>query len=124
MRTRLLHIRVNVSDFETARRFYRLVLGFEEAGAYPPENPVYVEYTMAEGMGSAVFAIEQRQPVAGNTASGAVRLTFVVQDIRRLWVQWRGVVDVVEPYDELAADAPPYFAIRDSDGNELGFVQE
>jgi len=121
MKTRLLHLRVNVSDLAAARRFYRLVLGFEEAGAYPPENPVYTEYTTVDG---AVFAIEQRQPVAGSTASGAVRLTFVVQDIRRLWVQWRGVVDVVDPYDELAADAPPYFAIRDLDGNELGFVQE
>ncbi len=71
-----------------------------------------------------MFAIEQRWPVVGNVASGAVRLTFVVEDVRRLWVQWRGVVDVVEPYDDLAGDAPQHFAIRDPDGNELGFVQE
>jgi len=121
MRTRLLHARLNVSDLAAARRFYRLLLGFEEAGAYPPENPVYVEYAMAEG---AVFAIEQRRPVAGNVASGAVRLTFVVEDVRRLWVQWRGVVEVIEPYDELTEDALLHFAIRDADGNELGFVQE
>lgn len=121
MKTRLLHARVNVSDLASARRFYRLVLGFEEAGAYPPENPVYVEYALTEG---AVFAIEQRRPVAMGAASGAVRLTFVVEDVRRLWVQWRGVVDAIEAYDDLAADAPPYFAIRDPDGNELGFVQE
>ena len=121
MKTRLLHARVNVTDLAAARRFYRLVLGFEEAGVYPAENPVYVEYLTQDG---AVFAIEQRRPVAGDTATGVVRLTFVVENVRRLWVQWHGVVDAVEPYDDLAADAPQHFAIRDPDGNELGFVQE
>ena len=121
MKTRLRHIRVNVSDLTAARRFYGRVLGFEEAGAYPPDNPVYAEYAVAEG---AVFAIEQRRPLAIGPTSGAVRLTFVVEDVRRLWVQWRGIVEAVEPYDDLAANAPRYFAIRDPDGNELGFVQE
>ncbi len=120
MKTRLLHARVLVSDLAAARRFYGRILGFEEAGAYPPDEPTYVEYVVAEG---AVFAVERRGPGAPPPGS-TTRLTFVVPDVPRLWVQWRGVVDAVEPFDDVAAEEPLRFVLRDPDGNELGFVQE
>lgn len=119
MKTRLLHAQVIVADLAAARRFYGRILGFEEAGAYPPDDPTYIEYVPDEG---AVFAVMQRRYAAA--VGGTARLTFVVPDIRRLWTQWRGIVDAVEPFDEIAADAPLRFALRDPDGNELGFVQE
>lgn len=120
MKTRLLHAQVTVADLAAARRFYGRILGFEETGAYPPDDPVYAEYAAADG---AVFALARRRPGAP-AANGATRLTFVVPDVRRLWTQWRGVVDEVEPFDDVGADGPLRFAIRDPDGNELGFVQE
>lgn len=116
MKTRLLHIRVNVSDLVAARHFYRTVLGFEEAGAWPEEQPTYVDYVVGEG---AVFAIEQRRQLS----PGGARCNFVVADVRRLWMQLRGIVEIVEPYDD-GADGVPRFAVRDPDGNEIGFVQE
>jgi catechol 2,3-dioxygenase-like lactoylglutathione lyase family enzyme len=113
MKTCLLHVRVFVSDLAAARRFYGGILGFVEAGAWPPESPTYVDYEYADG---AVFAIEQGVPGHG------ARCNFVVDDVRRLWTRLDGVVDVVEPFEDVV-ESDMRFVIRDPDGNELGFAQ-
>jgi catechol 2,3-dioxygenase-like lactoylglutathione lyase family enzyme len=113
MKTRLLHVRINVTDLAAARRFYRDILGFEEAGAWPPESPIYADYQYADG---AVFAIERGVPGHG------ARCNFVVDDVRRLWTRLDGIVDVVEPFEDVA-ESDMRFVIRDPDGNELGFAQ-
>ncbi|HET7628562.1 MAG TPA: VOC family protein [Bacillales bacterium] len=115
MKTKLLHVRVNVSDLGQARKWYEQMLGFEVTGSWPPENPNYVHFDMDAG---ARFSIMEHEdvPTLG-------RSNFSVADVDALWEKLRNKVEIVEPLF-----TTPYgsrkFTIKDLDGNELGFVQE
>jgi len=111
---RLMHVRVNVRDFDRAVAWYESVLGLTATGHWPPNAPVYAHFDT----GGAQFAISVLEPVPA-----AGRYNFSVEDVDQWWAELRGRADVVEPlYDT------PYgtrkFTIRDPDGNELGFVRD
>lgn len=115
MKTKLTHVRVNVSDLMKSTAWYESVLGFETDGGWPPEKPTYMQFRAADG---AVFSIME---VQGEQSHG--RLNFVVENVDELWEQIKDKAAVVEPL----ADTPwgtRKFTITDLDGNELGFVKE
>ncbi|WP_084064966.1 VOC family protein [Paenibacillus stellifer] len=43
MKTRLNHVRINVSDINQALKWYEEILGFEYDSGWPPENPTYYD---------------------------------------------------------------------------------
>jgi catechol 2,3-dioxygenase-like lactoylglutathione lyase family enzyme len=114
MKTKLMHVRVNVSNLDKSIKWYEDILGFELDSLYPPNNPCYADFKEACG---ATFAIMvDKSPSSG-------RLNFDVEDVDALWKSLKEKVDIAEElYDT------PYgtrkFTIKDLDGNELGFVQE
>jgi catechol 2,3-dioxygenase-like lactoylglutathione lyase family enzyme len=113
MKTRLLHVRANVSNLEKSRKWYVEVLGFVVTGAWPLDKPNYIHFDTDEG---AIFSIMEDKdfPSYG-------RFNFSVKDVDVLWEELRNKVKVVE-----ALFDTPYgtrkFTILDPDGNELGFV--
>ena len=114
MKTRLTHVRINVSNMARAVDWYESVLGFEPEGGWPRENPTYLGFSAAEG---AVFSIMEVP-----TGKSYGRLNFLVEDVDELWERLRKRAEIVEPL----ADTPwgtRKFTIADPDGNELGFVQ-
>jgi predicted enzyme related to lactoylglutathione lyase len=111
---RLMHVRVNVSDFDRSVAWYESILGLTAEAHWPPDNPVYAHFNT----GGAQFAISVLAP-----APGAARFNFSVDDVDQWWERLRDRADVVEPlYDT------PYgtrkFTVSDPDGNELGFVRD
>lgn len=113
MKTKLTHVRVNVSDLKRAVDWYEGVLGFENDGGWPPEKPTYMQFRAAEG---AVFSMME---VESGKSYG--RLNFVVENVDDLWERLKDKVQVLEPL----MDTPwgtRKFTILDPDGNELGFV--
>lgn len=115
MKTRLNHVRANVSDLHKAIEWYEKTLGFECTGADINEKWSYADFSSAEG---AVFAIAVSDKVPSNG-----RFNFDVDDVDELWNRLEGKATVVE-----AIQTMPYgtrkFTIADIDGNELGFVQQ
>ncbi len=115
MKTRLTHVRVNVSDLERSIAWYEGVLGFENDGGWPPEKPTYMQFRAAEG---AVFSIMEME----SSKKSYGRLNFVVENVDELWDRLKDKVEIVEPLFDT-----PYgtrkFTIMDVDGNELGFVK-
>ncbi len=115
MKTRLNHVRANVSDLHRAIEWYEGVLGFECTGADVNKMWSYADFACGEG---AVFAIA----VSENVPSYG-RFNFDVDDADTLWEQLKNRVSVIEPIKTM-----PYgtrkFTIADLDGNELGFVQQ
>lgn len=115
MKTRLLHVRANVSNLNRSIKWYEEILGFEVTGKWPPKKPNYAHFESEEG---ATFSIMECKKVPSNG-----RFNFTVEDIDILWEHLNDKVDVVEELFDT-----PYgtrkFTITDIDGNELGFVQE
>ena len=111
MRTRLEHVRANVSDLGRAIEWYTSVLGFEVAATWPPDVPNYAHFVSDSG---SVFAIQ------GAGGRGG-RFNFTVDDPAGLWEALRDRAPVVEPLHETAYGTTK-FTIADPDGNELGFV--
>jgi predicted enzyme related to lactoylglutathione lyase len=109
---RLLHVRVNVSDFDRSVAWYESMLGLTAEGHWPPDAPAYAHFHT----GGAQFAISVIEPVPA-----AGRYNFTVEDVDAWWAELRDKTDVVEPLFDT-----PYgtrkFTIKDPDGNELGFV--
>ena len=89
MKTRLNHVRVNVSDINTALKWYQEILSFEYDSCWPPENPTYYDFISEEG---ATFAIME---VKGEKTHG--RLNFKVDEVEELWQKLRDKVEIVEP---------------------------
>lgn len=114
MKTRLLHVRANVSNLEKSRTWYEEVLGFVVTGVWPPDKPNYIHFDTDEG---AMFSImeDKHFPSYG-------RFNFSVTDVDELWEELKDKVEVVEELFDT-----PYgtrkFTILDPDGNELGFVK-
>ncbi len=115
MKTRLLHVRANVSDLNRAIEWYERVLGFKVTGTWPPEKPNYAHFDSEDG---ATFSIMEDPRVPSNG-----RFNFRVEDADALWESLKDKVEIVEELFDT-----PYgtrkFTIRDLDGNELGFVQD
>jgi predicted enzyme related to lactoylglutathione lyase len=112
LRTKLEHLRANVSDLHRAVEWYQDTLGFEVESYWPPDNPNYADFKTA---GGATFAVME----AGGRGA---RFNFTVDDPDELWERLKDNVTVVEPLFDT-----PYgtrkFTIADPDGNELGFVR-
>lgn len=115
MKTRLSHVRANVSDLHKAIKWYEDVLGFENNGVDINEKWQYVDFKSKDG---AVFALS----VSENIPSHG-RFNFDVENIDELWKKLKDKVRIIEPIQTM-----PYgtrkFTISDPDGNELGFVQQ
>ena len=111
---RLLHVRVNVSDFARSVAWYEETLGFKAEGHWPPDEPAYAHFDT----GGAQLAISVMEPVPA-----AGRCNFTVVDVEGWWSRLRNRATVVEPLHDT-----PYgtrkFTIADPDGNELGFVKD
>lgn len=114
MKTRLTHVRANVKDLKKAIEWYASVLGLKAAGAWPLENPTYVDFECEQG---AVFAImvDEKVPSHG-------RFNFNVDDVDALWEEVKDKVQVVEPLFDTPWGTRK-FTIKDLDGNELGFSE-
>lgn len=115
MKTRLNHVRVNVSDLRKATEWYENVLGFENNGTDINEKWSYTDFACGEG---ATFALAVSTDVPSHG-----RYNFDVDDVDTLWEQIKDKVEVVESLQTM-----PYgtrkFTIKDLDGNELGFVKQ
>jgi predicted enzyme related to lactoylglutathione lyase len=111
---RLLHVRVNVSDFARSVAWYEGTLGFKAEGHWPSDEPAYAHFET----GGAQLAISVMEPVPAHG-----RCNFTVRDVEGWWSRLRGTATVVEPLHDT-----PYgtrkFTIADPDGNELGFVKD
>jgi predicted enzyme related to lactoylglutathione lyase len=116
MKTRLTHVRINVSDLAQAIRWYETNLGFEVTATWPPEKPNYAHFDMGEG---SIFAIMEQD---SKDVPSKGRLNFSVEDVDALWDKLKDKVEIVEELFDT-----PYgsrkFTIYDPDGNELGFVK-
>ena len=113
MRTRLEHVRANVTDLRRAVRWYDEALGFEVESYWPPGNPNYAHF---KAVGGATFA-EMEAPGRG------ARFNFTVDDPDELWNRLKDNVTVVEPRFDTAYGTRK-FTIADPDGNEQGFVRK
>jgi predicted enzyme related to lactoylglutathione lyase len=111
---RLEHVRVNVSDFDSAVSWYESILELTAVSYWPPEAPKYAHFQT----GAAQFALSEVEPVPA-----AGRYNFSVRDVDAWWEKLRERAEVVEPLFDT-----PYgtrkFTIKDPDGNELGFVRD
>jgi len=115
MKTRLTHVRINVSDFQKALAWYQDVLGFEPDGtAWPPEKPTYIGFQSMQGAGFSIME---------DKTGGCGRLNFSVEDVDALWAQLKDKAKVVEELFNTPWGSRK-FTIGDPDGNELGFVQD
>ena len=112
MRTRLDHVRANVTDLGRAVEWYTSVLGFEVESLWPPDQPNYAHFTSSGGATFAVMEAEGR----------GARFNFTVDDPDALWAEVKDRVTVVEPLFDTAYGTRK-FTIADPDGNELGFVR-
>ncbi len=112
MKTRLNHIRVNVSDINKSLKWYEETLSFEYDSGWPPENPTYYDFKSKEG---ATFSIME---VKGEKSHG--RLNFNVDEVEELWEKLKDKVEIIEPLFDTPWGTKK-FTIRDLDGNELGF---
>ena len=114
MKTRLMHVRANVSDLHKSIEWYENILGFKCTGADITERWSYADFEYGEG---ATFAI-----AVCNQGAASARFNFDVENIDELWAHLKDKVTVVEVIETM-----PYgsrkFTIADPDGNELGFVQ-
>lgn len=114
MKTRLMHVRANVTDLHKAIEWYETVLGFEFTGADINDRWQYADFECGEG---AVFAI-----AVDETGPSHARFNFDVDDVDALWERLEDKVEVVQPIETM-----PYgtrkFTIKDLDGNELGFCR-
>lgn len=115
MKTRLTHVRANVSNLHKSIEWYENILGFECTGADINEKWSYADFYSGEG---AVFAIAVSDKVPSHG-----RFNFDVDDINELWNQLKHKVTIIDTIQTM-----PYgtrkFTIADIDGNELGFVQQ
>jgi len=115
MKTKLLHVRANVSNLQRARKWYEETLGFKVIAEWPPDNPNYVHFESEKG---ATFSIMEQEDYPSHG-----RFNFSVEDVDLLWEKLKHKVEIVEPLFDT-----PYgtrkFTIKDLDGNELGFVKE
>jgi catechol 2,3-dioxygenase-like lactoylglutathione lyase family enzyme len=112
MRTRLDHVRANVTDLRRAVEWYTSVLGFEVEASWPPEQPNYAHFVSS---GGATFAVMEADGRGG-------RFNFTVDDPDSLWEQLKDSVRVIEPLFDTAYGTRK-FTVADPDGNELGFVR-
>ncbi len=114
MKTKLLHVRANVSDLNRAIEWYENVIGFKVNGTWPHEKPNYAHFEVGEG---AIFSIMEDPNVPSHA-----RFNFTVDNVDGLWESMKDKAEVVEEIFNT-----PYgtrkFTIRDLDGNELGFVR-
>ena len=112
MKTRLMHVRANVTDLHKAIEWYETVLGFKCTGADINDRWQYADFECGEG---AAFAI-----AVDETGPSHARFNFDVDDVDALWERLEDKVEVVQPIETM-----PYgtrkFTIKDLDGNELGF---
>lgn len=115
MKTRLAHVRANVSDLYKSIEWYEKILGFECTGADINDSWSYADFECGEG---ATFAI-----AVSSKGTTSARFNFNVDNVNELWEQLKDRVTVIE-----AIETMPYgnrkFTIADPDGNELGFVQQ
>lgn len=112
VRTRLDHVRANVTDLQRAIAWYTEVLGFAVESYWPPERPNYAHFVAA---GGATFAVMEADRRGG-------RFNFSVDDPDALWEQLKDKVVVIEPLFDTRYGTRK-FTIADPDGNELGFVR-
>jgi uncharacterized glyoxalase superfamily protein PhnB len=112
MKTRLNHVRVNVYDINEALKCYEEILGFENDGGWPPENPTYYDFVSEDG---AKFAIME---VKSDNSHG--RLNFQVDNVDELWNRLKDKVEIVEPLFDTPWGTRK-FTIKDLDGSELRF---
>ena len=114
MKTRLMHVRANVSNLHKSIVWYEEILGFECTGADITDRWSYADFKCDEG---ATFAIAVSDKVAASA-----RFNFDVENVDELWEKIKDKVTVVE-----AIETMPYgsrkFTIADPDGNEISFVQ-
>lgn len=115
MKTKLTHVRANVSDLHRSIEWYEKLLGFECTGADINDRWSYADFACGEG---ATFAI-----AVSETGGTSARFNFDIDHVDELWEQLKDKVTVIE-----AIETMPYgnrkFTIADPDGNELGFVQK
>lgn len=114
MKTRLNHVRANVSDLMKSIIWYEEILGFECTGADITDRWSYADFVCGEG---ATFAI-----AVSSVGTTSARFNFDVDNVDELWEKIKDKVTIVE-----AIETMPYgtrkFTIADLDGNELGFCQ-
>lgn len=114
MKTRLMHVRANVSNLQRAIEWYETMLGFECTGADINERWQYADFECESG---ATFAI-----AVDKTGSSTALFNFDVDDVDSLWENIKDKVDIVKPIETM-----PYgtrkFIIKDLDGNELAFCK-
>ncbi|MCL2048163.1 MAG: VOC family protein [Defluviitaleaceae bacterium] len=115
MKTKLTHVRANVSDLYKSIEWYETILGFKCTGADINDRWQYADFECESG---AVFAIAVDERVPSNG-----RFNFDVDDVDTLWENLKNKVEVIQPIETM-----PYgtrkFTIKDLDGNELGFVKQ
>ncbi|BCN30949.1 VOC family protein [Anaeromicropila herbilytica] len=115
MKTKLNHVRANVSDLQKSIEWYENVLGFECTGADITNRWSYADFECGEG---ATFAI-----AVSHNGTTSARFNFVVDNVDVLWEKLKSEVTIVETIETM-----PYgnrkFTIADPDGNEIGLVQE
>ena len=87
LRTKLEHVRANVSDLHRAVEWYQDTLGFEVESYWPPDNPNYADFKTAGGATFAVMEADGR----------GARFNFTVDDPDELWERLKDNVTVVEP---------------------------
>lgn len=113
MKTRLDHVRVNVTELKRAVEWYTRLLGFEVNNYWPPGKPNYVDFISLSG---STFALME----VGDLQSGG-RYNFTVDDVDYLWEGLKHLVQVVEALFDTLFGARK-FTILGLDGNELGIV--
>jgi catechol 2,3-dioxygenase-like lactoylglutathione lyase family enzyme len=115
MKTKLSHVRANVSDLQKSIEWYEEMLGFECTGADITDRWSYADFECGEG---ATFAI-----VVSDKGTTSARFNFVVDNADMLWEKLKDKVTIVEVIETM-----PYgnrkFTIADPDGNEIGLVQQ
>jgi len=112
LKTRLNHIRVNVSDINKSLKWYEEILGFEYDSCWPLENPTYYDFKSNEGV---TFSIME---VKGEKSYG--RFNFNVDEVEELWEKLKDKVEIIESLFDTPWGTKK-FTISDLDGNELGF---
>lgn len=112
MKTRLNHVRINVSDINKALKWYEEILGFENDGGWPLENPTYYDFISEDGAKFAIMEVKSKESHG--------RLNFQVDNVDELWEKLKDKVEIIEPIFDTPWGTRK-FTIKDLDGNELGF---
>jgi len=115
MKTRLTHIRANVSDLHKSIEWYEKMLGFECTGADITDRWSYADFECGEG---ATFAIA----VSGKGTTSA-RFNFDVENVDALWENLKNKVTIIEAIETMPHGTRK-FTMADPDGNEIGLVQQ